>query len=633
MGCVCSRGDRKVDMGDELSFSDMVVAGDVVAVPAKGGKAPKSFYHCGKIKMTPGKAGASKVPEMNSILGRAGIVGLGKAVEVLDTLGSSMSNLNTGSGFLYGMVNRGNKISVLAFEVANTIAKGATLMVSLSEENVQLLKSDIRQSEGIRQLVSTDFQELLCIVATDKREEFNVFSKEVVRFGNLCKDPQWHNLTRLDLDPTPRQQLEEEAKTTMQDLLNLVQHTSELYHELHALDRLEQDYQRKLREEESFPTSQQGQFGPSGETLAILHGELKQQRKLVNSLKKKSLWSRTFEEVIYHQLLQPDVLGTLCLGVGDRTTLEDASHINESGTGQLRLRVQIVSIGRGPDSVGLAGHRPVVEYLVDIITFLHKEIFVAFGHTGINITDSRSDHNPQRLGVLGLALHYANIINQIDNISGVSMVWGTSKVLTRNSLSIDLVVAFIGRAGNMVSTGIELRYNGGSLVLNVPLIKSEMHKILQWIVPMADNTVNTEFNKRAALQYSAIRIQTLYHADKDKTDEYLLQLAVWLHHLVSQVKNRGYGLKTSRSSRYPGRKNTPLALDTKQNLSSACNDKKPIIIQLSEEDRKMLESISSKRLVLRRSKSHGYINKEKEGRTSRVRGIGSSSCRRFRFSN
>ncbi|KAK1389176.1 hypothetical protein POM88_017354 [Heracleum sosnowskyi] len=36
----------------------------------------------------------SKVSEVGGILGRAGTVGLGKAVEVLDTLGSSMTNLN-----------------------------------------------------------------------------------------------------------------------------------------------------------------------------------------------------------------------------------------------------------------------------------------------------------------------------------------------------------------------------------------------------------------------------------------------------------------------------------------------------------------------------------------------------------
>jgi len=96
-------------------------------------------------------------------------VGLEKAVEVLDTLGSSMSNLNPKGGFATGMVSRGNRISILAFEVANTIAKGANLFHSLSEENVESLKKEVLHSEGVHKLVSTDMEELLIIAAADKR--------------------------------------------------------------------------------------------------------------------------------------------------------------------------------------------------------------------------------------------------------------------------------------------------------------------------------------------------------------------------------------------------------------------------------------------------------------------------------
>jgi hypothetical protein len=96
-------------------------------------------------------------------------VGLEKAVEVLDTLGSSMSNFNPKGGFATGIGSRGNRISILAFEVANTIAKGANLFHSLSEENVESLKKEVLHSEGVHKLVSTDMEELLIIAAADKR--------------------------------------------------------------------------------------------------------------------------------------------------------------------------------------------------------------------------------------------------------------------------------------------------------------------------------------------------------------------------------------------------------------------------------------------------------------------------------
>lgn len=90
-------------------------------------------------------------------------------MEVLDTLGSSMSNLNGNNSFISGIAPRGNRISILAFEVANTIVKGANLLQSVSEESIQFLKKDILQSEGVKKLVSTDINELLRIAAADKR--------------------------------------------------------------------------------------------------------------------------------------------------------------------------------------------------------------------------------------------------------------------------------------------------------------------------------------------------------------------------------------------------------------------------------------------------------------------------------
>lgn len=106
---------------------------------------------------------------MGLILGRAGTVSLGKAVEVLDTLGSSMTSLNLSSGFVSGAATKGNQISILAFEVANTIVKGSNLMQSLSKESVRHLKEDVIPSEGVQNLISKDTDELLRLAASDKR--------------------------------------------------------------------------------------------------------------------------------------------------------------------------------------------------------------------------------------------------------------------------------------------------------------------------------------------------------------------------------------------------------------------------------------------------------------------------------
>ncbi|XP_058090967.1 protein PSK SIMULATOR 2-like [Magnolia sinica] len=530
---------------------------------------------------TPAQTGPSKAPEIGSRLGRAGVVGLERAMEVLDTLGSSMSNLHTSSGFVSGMATRGNKIFILAFEVANTIAKGANLLQSLSTENIQFLMKDILHSEGVQRLVSTDMDELLSIAAADKREELDVFSKEVVRFGDLCKDPQWHNLGRyfqkLDSDVSSHKQLKEEAEATMQQLIMLAQHTSELYHELNTLDRFDQDYRRKLQEEESLNVNHRG------EGLMMLRSELKRQRKIVRSLRKKSLWSKNLEEVM--------------------------------------------------------------EKLVDIVTFLHQEIAEIFGSKSTQrvMADSKpvdegSVSCSQRLGVSGLSLHYANIINQIDSIvSRPSSIPPN----TRDTLYHGLP------SGVKAALRLRLQLHHVKEELAVPQIKAEMEKTLQWIVPIATNTTkahqgfgwvgewaNTgnEFNKKTASQNNLIRLQTFYHADKEKMDEYILELVTWLHRLVSQVKYKDHGFKFQAPVRSPTRKGFSLSPGVQNNPSLVCNSRTDTAIQLSEEDKEMLKEVSYRKLVPGISKSQEFDTGKKrkgykEWRLSRS--IGNSPVKEF----
>lgn len=106
---------------------------------------------------------------MSARLGRAGTLGLGKAVEVLDTLGSSMTNLNPNSGFVPAVGAKSNELSILAFEVANTIVKGSNLMQSISKRSIRHLKELVLPSEGVQNLVSKDMDELLKVFAADKR--------------------------------------------------------------------------------------------------------------------------------------------------------------------------------------------------------------------------------------------------------------------------------------------------------------------------------------------------------------------------------------------------------------------------------------------------------------------------------
>ncbi|KAF5445146.1 hypothetical protein F2P56_034215 [Juglans regia] len=403
------------------------------------------------------QAAVAKVSEVSSLLGRAGTAGLGKAVEVLDTLGSSMTNLNLSSGFTSGMATKGNKISILAFEVANTIVKGSNLMQSLSKENIKHLKDVVLPSEGVQNLISRDMDELLRIAAFDKREELKVFSGEVVRFGNRCKDPQWHHLDRyfekLGSEVTPQKQLKREVEAEMEQLMTLVQYTAELYHELHALDRFELDYQRKLQEEDNSNAAQKG------DSLAILRGELKSQKKHVKSLKKKSLWSKILEEVM--------------------------------------------------------------EKLVDIVHSLHLEIHDAFGSADDDKPIKGSHSNHKKLGSAGLALHYASIIAHIDTIvsRSSSVPPNTRDALYQGlppsikaSLRSKLLSFQVKEELTIPQIKAEMEK---TLQWLVPIATNttKAHHGFGWVGEWANT--GSEVNRKPAGQTDLLKIETLHHADQE----------------------------------------------------------------------------------------------------------------------
>ncbi|XP_024020366.1 uncharacterized protein LOC21399486 isoform X4 [Morus notabilis] len=311
-----------------------------------------SLVFCDAIPCPSKQVAITKVSAMNLRLGRAGSAWFERAVDILDTLGSSVMNLNNNSSFTMRVSLKESKISILAFEVGNTIIKGAKLMESFSEGNIKDLKTIRLRSEGVKMLVAEDMDELLRIAKVDMREELEKFSREVVRLGNHCKDPQWHNLDRyfkkLSTEHTKNMRLN--ADSTVQQLMTLVNHTTELFKALKVLDKVERDIVEKFKED-STNVAQKGD-------IAILKEEQQAQRKHVIILKKKSLWSKSFEEVI--------------------------------------------------------------KSLVDIVHFLHLKIHDAFGSADCYTSSEGSQSNNNRLGPAGIALNYAHIIRQIDTLVSLS---------------------------------------------------------------------------------------------------------------------------------------------------------------------------------------------------------------------
>lgn len=106
-------------------------------------------------------------------------------------------------------------------------------------------------------------------------------------------------------------------------------------------------------------------------------------------------------------------------------------------------------------------------------------------------------------------------------------------------------------------------------------------------------------NRKPGEKADLIKIETLHHADKFKTESYILELIVWLHHLISQSKPENGGLKSPIKSPIRSPTNRSLTIPLPENTGSTSN-------LLSKEDQEMLRYVNFRKLIPGISKSQEF---------------------------
>lgn len=256
-----------------------------------------------------------------------------------------------------------------------------------------------------------------------------------------------------------------------------------------------------------------------------------------------------------------------------------------------------------------------MEKFVDIVHFLHLEIHDAFGSAdALDPAEvyTVGTNRRTRLGPAGLALHYANIICQIDTLVSRSSSVPPS---TRDALYQGLPPGIKSALRSRLQT-FEMKEE-----LTATQIKSEMEKTLRWLVPIANNTTRahhgfgwvgewantgTEMGQRATSQTNLTRIETLYHADKEKTENYILDLVVYLHHLISLSKQANGGPRSPIKSPMRSPNQKTIAVTRRESNSSNS--------VLTEEDQDMLRGVKYRKFIPGISKSQEFG----KGRSSRL---------------
>ncbi|CAH2080419.1 unnamed protein product [Thlaspi arvense] len=152
--------------------------------------------------------------------------------------------------------------------------------------------------------------------------------------------------------------------------------------------------------------------------------------------------------------------------------------------------------------------------------------------------------------------------------------------------------------------------------LTVTEIKDEMEKTLHWLVPIAINTAKahhgfgwvgewantgSEVNRRSTAPMEILQIETFHHADKDRTEAHILELVLWLNHLLRRVKVDKQNGEAKSATKSPIQKT--LQEKSPSPMQLAISDPS---LELSLVDQNMLQNVISMKRSRGISKSQDF---------------------------
>ncbi|CAK9318340.1 unnamed protein product [Citrullus colocynthis] len=409
-------------------------------------------------------------------------------------------------------------VAVLAFEIAGLMSKLLHLWNSLSDDNIIRLRNQSISLEGVHKIVSNDDAFLLALACAEITENLRLLANSVSRLCIKCDHPDLRSFHRLfhefadsgrDLHNWILSEKEMECRNKR--IERLVTVTATLHREMDELSIMETGLRKAVASLESCQQDQNSSSTPPLETclkeqkILDLQQKILWQRQEVKYLKEKSLWNKTFDTVI--SILARSIFTTLA-------------------------RIKLV--------FGLAPQFP---------SYLPRSLSASAAvHPLKNLNDNVKDFDPMTknaffqsnskllkpppttLGAAGLALHYANLIIVMDKM-----------IKSPQLVGVDARDDLYSMLPNSVRTSLRGRLRGVGFTASDASLAGEwreaMGRILGWMSPLAQNMIKWQSERSFEQQnYMAPKtyvmlLQTLYFANKDKTEAAITELLVGLNYI------------------------------------------------------------------------------------------------------
>ncbi|CAL5185053.1 unnamed protein product [Lathyrus oleraceus] len=412
------------------------------------------------------------------------------------------------------------RIAVLAFEVAGVMSKLLHLWQSLSDANIVRLQNDVVLLEGVLKLVSNDKPFLIKLAAAEFADSLRLVADSVSRLSMNCSNSTLRSFHRVfteladsgfdSLGWTLTSPKEIESKHRRME--RYVSLTLTLHKEIDELSLLESALRKTLLNNSN---------KNSRSKISDLEQKIFWQKQEVKNLKEKSLWNKGFDNVV------------LLLARFVFTLLARVKGVFGIGNGHnLPYLSRSLSASAAVYPSDNQNHQKVENFVSGPLkSFNLDERIVDLGK-GFFESNCEVLKPPQgSLGDSALSLHYANLIIVMEKMIKSPQLVGVD---ARDDLYTMLP--------NSIRSSLRLRLKGSiGFCACDPLLASEwrnaLGRILCWLLPLAQNMIrwqserSLEEKSLVPKKSNVLLLQTLFFADKVKTEAAITELLVGLNYI------------------------------------------------------------------------------------------------------
>ncbi|CAI0403489.1 unnamed protein product [Linum tenue] len=395
------------------------------------------------------------------------------------------------------------------------------LWQSLTDKNIIRLKNDCIALEGVRKIVSNDEPFLLGLACAELAENLRLVAKSVARLSHRCAGT---NLRCFHLafdrfadsghDPNGWvlgwKEMELKSNKKMDRYVTV---TATLHKEMEELSALETALRKAVAAASGDETTTKEQ------KIADLRQKVFWQRQEVKSLKDRSLWNRSFDGVV--SMLARSTFTVLA---------------------RIKLVFGIGSQGSLPTYLPRSLSASATVYPTEnqtgstCSTYVSGPLAKSVKNGSAGAGDGFFKSNSQllkppttTLGAAALALHYANLIIVMEKM-----------IKSPQLVGVDARDDLYSMLPNSVRSALRGRLKGVGFTATDPGLAGEwrdaLGRVLGWLAPLAHNMIKWQSERSFEQQNSipktnVMLLQTLYFANKEKTEAAITELLVGLNYI------------------------------------------------------------------------------------------------------